>query len=264
MLNDRPVTRRAVLPWGLALIAACGAEQEPSRPEVVVYAAASLRDALTELAPAAASRCGARLVFNFGSSGDLARQILAADQADLFFSADERELERVAAAGRVEDGACRALLSNQLVVIEPAVAGPSPFRTPFDPAQLAEFPLVSLADPDTVPAGRYARAWLETRGTWPALAGRILPGVDVRATLAAVESGGVRAGIVYRTDAARSARVRVVFPVPLAEGPPIAYPLAVIAGRPAGVRARELAAFFASDEAMAVFERHGFMPLAPQ
>ena len=239
------------------LLAAC--QPEPAEPELVVYAAASLRDVLQELAPRAEEDCEAHLVFNFGSSGDLARQILAADAADLFFSADEKEMDRVAA--RIEADTRRALLANELVVIEPDDERPSLFRQPFEPAQLGAVPLVSLADPATVPAGRYARAWLEARGAWTAVEPRVAPAVDVRAALAAVETGAMRAGIVYRTDAARSTRVRIVFAVPAAEGPEIRYPLAVLAGRPEAERARALAAFLASEEALAVFARHGFVPL---
>ncbi len=251
------------LAWiALAALTSCARAASAPAPELVVYAASSLRDALQELAPSAEQAAGARLVFNFGSSGDLARQIVAANQADLFFSADERELERVAAAGLVAPGTRVALLSNQLVVIEPADGAPSLFRAPFEPAQLADprLELLSLAHPDTVPAGRYARAWLERRGAWSSdLAGRVLPGVDVRAALAAVESGAARAGIVYRTDAARSTQVRVVHAVPLAEGPLISYPLALLAGRAERARAQALAGFLASPQALAVFERHGFV-----
>lgn len=244
-----------------AALAACA--EATAGPELTLYAAASLRDALQELLPAGEASAGARVVLNLGSSGDLARQILAAGQADLFFSADEAELARVESAGLLEPGTRRALLSNQLVVIEPLDSGPTLFSEPFGPEQLAHpaLELLSLADPDTVPAGKYARAWLESCGLWPALAARVLPGVDVRAALAAVESGAVRAGIVYRTDAARSSRVRQVFAVPHEVGPPIVYPLAVLAGRPATARARRLAEFLGSDVALAVFARHGFVPL---
>jgi molybdate transport system substrate-binding protein len=227
----------------------------------VVSAASSLRDALAELAPMAEARLGARLVLNFGSSGDLARQILAADGPDLFLSADEVEMERLAAAGRIEPASRRVLCANELVVIEPADEGPSPFQGPFEPSQLADVPLLSLADPLTVPAGRYARAWLEARGAWAAVAERVVPAIDARAALAAVESGALRAGIVYRTDAARSSRVRVVFRVPRAEGPRIRYPVAVVAGSPEAERARALAEFLVTEEARALLARHGFVPL---
>ncbi|NOT29634.1 MAG: molybdate ABC transporter substrate-binding protein, partial [Planctomycetes bacterium] len=159
-------SRRLVL-LGLA---GCSGETGAAapRPELVVFAAASLRDALLELAPAGEESSGARLVFNFGSSGDLARQIVAANQAALFFSADEREMERVERAGLVVPGTRVALLSNQLVVIEPTDGEPTLFKTPFEPAQLVDerLELLSLAQPESVPAGRYARAWLERRGVW--------------------------------------------------------------------------------------------------
>jgi molybdate transport system substrate-binding protein len=244
----------------LGLLAGCSHASQ-AEPEITLYAAASLRDALQELAPACEKHVGAHLVLNFGSSGDLSRQIVAANQADLFFSADEKELDRVDQAGLVEPGTRRSLLSNQLVVIESLASEPSLFSQPFDPAQLADarLELLSLANPATVPAGRYAKAWLESRGALERVASKVLPGVDVRAALAAVESGGARAGIVYRTDAARSTKVHVVHAVPLAEGPEISYPLAVLAKRPQAGRARALAGFLASEEALAVFERHGFV-----
>lgn len=247
------------LAWpALALLAACAPSSAP--PGLTVYAAASLRDALAELTPELERASGAGVCFNFGSSGDLARQIVAADQADVFFSADEDELERVAAAGLVEPGTRRTLLSNQLVVIEPDDGAPSRFREPFEALQLAdpELGLLSLGNPDAVPAGKYARAWLEQRGLWARVQAHVLPGVDVRAALAAVESGVVRAGIVYRTDAARSQKVRVVHAVPLADGPSIAYPLAVLAHRPNARAAALLVEALASETALAVFMRHGF------
>ena len=254
---------RLLIGFVLALLApACGSsERNGSSVELTLYAATSLRDALRSLAPGYEKGSGVRLVFNFGSSGDLSRQIVAANGADLFFSADEAELDRVAAAGLLAPGSRRSLLSNQLVVIEPADA--SVFRQPFALEQLAgeDVELLSLANTDTVPAGKYARALLEKAGLWEALKSRVLPGVDVRAALAAVESGAAQAGIVYRTDAARSTRVRVLLAVPVEDGPPISYPVAVLSGRPHPDEARALLAFLASDEARAVYERFGFVVL---
>jgi molybdate transport system substrate-binding protein len=251
---------------GLALLAACGgdATKAAAQPiELTVYAATSARDALQALAAAYEREHGIELVFNFGSSGDLSKQIVAAAKADVFLSADEKEMDRVAEARLVADGTRRALLSNQLVVIEPADV-PTIFASPFTPAQLAD-PRVqhlSLANVETVPAGRYAKAWLEQAGAWSAVSERVLPGVDVRAALAAVESAGAEAGIVYRTDAARSQKARVVFAVPMEEGPKITYPIAVIAGRPADKQARAFAEFLASPAAASTFEGFGFVPLS--
>jgi len=220
-------------------------------------AAASLRDVLDELAPALERATGARLVLNLGGSSDLARQIVAAARADLFFSADEAWMDHVAAAGLVDAASRRSPLSNRLVVVVPA-ASALEIRDARDLAGPAVRRL-SLAQPETVPAGRYAKAWLESRGAWDAVAARVVPALDVRAALAAVESGAIDAGIVYRTDAARSERVRIAFEVPVDEGPAISYALAAVAGRPRLGLARRVVDWLTGPEAAPVFERHGFV-----
>lgn len=266
--RGRPSVKFRAALWTWLLLAqagstlpACGAdsESEGAVVEVVVYAATSTRDVLLELEEDYERSHGVELTFNFGSSGDLARQIVAAAQADVFLSADEQEMDRVEAAELLLAGTRRSLLSNQLVVVEPADS-PSCFAAPFDPAQLArpEVERLSLADVESVPAGRYAKAWLEGRGIWDAVVSRVLPGVDARAALAAVESGGAQAGIVYRSDAARSSRARIVHEVPLDEGPEISYPVAVLADRTHAAQARAFAEFLASPAARATFEARGF------
>ncbi len=268
-MQPSPLSLRSfvLLAWIAPALACGGGEGQRAAPvELVVYAATSTRDALQALEAPYEREHGVDLVFNFGASGDLSSQILAAAKADVFLSADEQEMDRVEAADLLAAGTRRPLLSNQLVVIEPA-DGPSPFRAPFDPAQLAEpgIARLSLGNVETVPAGRYAKAWLERVGIWKDVARRVLPGIDVRAALAAVESGGAQAGIVYRTDAARSRRVRVVYAVPAEQGPRISYPVAALAGRPAERKARALALFLASPAAGAAFDAAGFvfLPSAP-
>jgi len=230
-----------------------------------VYAAASLRESLTEIGTRRERDLpGTKIVFNFGSSGDLAKQILAANKADVFFSADEKEMDRVAGEGLLLDGTRRVLLSNQLVVIEPfdrdKPEAPG-FTKPFEIAQLSRPSVkrISLANTESVPAGRYAKAWLEKVGAWDSVKERVLPGVDVRAALAAVESGGAQAGIVYRTDAAISNKVRIVHGVPLDEGPKVTYVVAVLKDRPQAQEARGFAEFLASDAAVEVFHKRGFL-----
>ncbi len=233
---------------------------ESERGELVVYAATSTRDALLALASAFERQHGVELVFNFGSSGDLARQILAAAQADVFLSADDLELDRVERAALLRAGTRCRLLTNQLVVIEPADVE-SVFTAPFDAGQLAapRVRRLSLGNVHSVPAGRYAQDWLARCGVWEALQDRVLPANDVRAALAAVESGAAEAGIVYKSDAARSSRVRLVYAVPLAQGPAISYPAAVIAGRPNEDIARAWLVSLHSAAARATFESFGFL-----
>jgi molybdate transport system substrate-binding protein len=243
------------------------AQKETTPVEITVYAAASLREALSEIAADYDKKNGTKIVFNFGSSGDLSKQIIAANKADLFFSADEKEMDKVAAEKLIDESTRKSLLSNQLVVIEPADPKASKdeqksiFTNPFTADQLAS-PLVkrlSLANTDTVPAGRYAKAWLEKKGVWTKVEDRVLPGTDVRAALAAVESGGAQAGIVYRTDAAITKKVRIAYAVPIAEGPKVSYPLAVIKDRPRSADAKRFAEHLASEPASKVFERYGFV-----
>ena len=250
----------------LALIASIAlgcARSEPERIELTVYAATSLRDPLQELASQFEKTSGAHIAFDFGSSGDLARQILAADQADVFLSADEVEMDRVAREGRIDPATRRVLLSNRLVVIEPVefMHEVQLFRQPFATEDLASSAIehFSIGDPALVPAGRYAKAWLATIGVWDRVESRVLPAIDARAALAAVESGAARAGIVYKTDALHSKKVHVVYTVPDTEAPKISYPIAVLAQRPHAELAQRFVDFMATRAASELFERYGFI-----
>src|SRR5262245_39257901 len=146
---------------GVSLMA--GGTEAPAqaeRTEITIYAAASLRDVLQAVKGACEQSTGARLTFNFGASNDLARQIMAANKADVFFSADESWMDRVADAGLIEATSRRSLLSNQLAVVGPAEGGPSVGSA----ADLkgAGVRRLALANPEAVPAGKYAKAWLES------------------------------------------------------------------------------------------------------
>ena len=227
--------------------------------ELNVYAAASLTDALKEIAVAWEKASGHRVVFNLGASSDLARQIRAGAPADVFFSADKAQMDGLEKEGLVRAADRVDLLSNALVVIAPADSTARLTR----PADLAGFRTIALADPQAVPAGVYARTWLEGLGLWAALKDRIVPALNVRAALAAVESGNVEAGIVYKTDASLSKRVKVLFEVPRAEGPAIVYPLAPVVPSSKA----ETAAFvqhLQSAAARQVFARYGFVVLGGQ
>ena len=223
---------------------------------VRVFAAASLTDSLGEIIDLfEASHQGVRVVPQFGASNDLARQILAGAPAHLFFSADERQMDRAMAGGSIEEGSRQDLLSNHLVIVEARAAG-EPIRSTRD---LERGGRIALADPEAVPAGVYARQYLEKLGLWDRVRSRVVPTLDVRAALAAVASGNVDAGFVYRTDAILEPRVRVAFEVPRDEGPRIVYPLALVRGANEGARA--LFRFLVSQEATEVFERYGFVVL---
>jgi len=239
------------------VVQAVASASRSARPEITVYAAASLRDVLQQLAPACEEAVGAHLVFNFGASNDLARQIEAGNKADLFFSADEAWMDNVAQAGLADAESRRSLLSNRLVVVG-LKDDPLNIQSPQDLLG-PDVRRISLANPEAVPAGKYAKAWLEKVGLWDRLRDRVLPGLDARAALAAVESGGAQVGVVYRTDAVLSKKVRVVYEVPEGEGPRISYPVAAMRDRPRLEVARRIVAWLSGPAAEAAFERYGFM-----
>jgi molybdate transport system substrate-binding protein len=230
-----------------------------SAEDLTVFAAASLTDALQEIGGSYRNEAGTAVGFSFGASSDLARQIVAGAPADVFFSADTARMDAVEKAGLVAPGDRVDLLSNILVVIEGAGAT-SRLAVPAD---LGGVRRLALADPEAVPAGVYARKWLESIGLWERLQQRVVPLLDVRAALAAVASGNADAAIVYRTDAALSKRVRIAFEVPKAEGPSIAYVVAAISSsrNPA---ARAFVKRLRAAETARVFEKHGFIVLGPK
>ena len=225
--------------------------------EIRVFAAASLSDSLKEVAQTYEPASGDKLVLNLAASSLLARQIKEGAPADLFFSADEAKMNDLAQAGLIVADSRRTLLGNSLVIV---IAADSKVFVA-SPADLAK-PAVgrlALAEPQTVPAGIYAKEFLQRANLWDKVADKVVPTENVRACLAAVESGNVDAGIVYKTDALISKKVKVAYQVPGADGPKISYPLAIVKDAPQAKAARRFAAYLASPEAMAVFAKHGFL-----
>jgi molybdate transport system substrate-binding protein len=223
--------------------------------DVHVFAAASLTDALKEMAPAYEKASGDKLVFNLGASSMLARLIREGAPADVFLSADEAQMDGLEKAGLLVPGSRRALLSNTLVVVV-ASDGGAKIASPRD---LLSTRSLALAEPKSVPAGVYAKQVLVKMGLWDALAARVIPTENVRACLAAVEAGNADAGIVYATDALLSRKVRVAWSVPAADGPDISYPVAIPRDAPHADAARRFTAYLASAPARAVFVRNGFL-----
>ncbi len=221
--------------------------------DLLVSAAMSLHDVLPKVARAfEAGHPGTRVSLNFAGSGTLARQIEAGAPVDLFVSADLATVDGL--GPRVV--ARRQVLTTGLVVVVPAGAKAPPRGA----AELAKLSRLALGN-DTVPAGRYARAWLKRAGVWDAVKGRVVPGDNVRAVLAAVASGAVPAGIVYATDAKVEPRVTVAFPVPAAQAPQVTYEAAVIRGARHPGAARRLMAFLTGKAARAAFTAAGFTVL---
>ncbi len=227
--------------------------------EVTVHAAASLTDALREIAAGYEKASGDTLRFNFGASSTLARQIEEGAPADVFLSADEAKMDALEKKGLLLPGSRHSLLSNSLVIVVPTEAALVP-QAATDLAK-PEYRKIALAEPQTVPAGIYAREYLQGRGLWDAVKARIVPTENVRAALAAVESGNVEAGIVYKTDALFSKKVKVALVIPAAEGPKISYPLAIMKSSTESARAKNFAGYLTGAPAKEIFEKFGFTVL---
>ena len=241
----------------LALLSMQGAA--PPQP-ITVAAAVSLTDALEEIAKAYSAAGGAPVRFNLAGSNVLARQIVSGAPADVFISADEAQMDVVEKAGALVPGSRVAVVENQLAVV--AAADRADFvRREFARAP-AEIRRLAIGDPAAVPAGVYARRYLEAKGLWQAYEPRIVPTTNVRAALAAVETGGVDAAIVYLTDLSAARTAVLAMAIPLAEGPRIVYPGAVIAASKNAVEAKRFLAFLRGPAATATFARYKFV--APQ
>ncbi len=219
-----------------------------SGAEIRVFAAASLTDALTEIANSYERTSPDHVVFNFGASSTLMRQIASGAPADLFLSADEAKMDALQQQGLIDRSTRARVLSNTLVIVSNHA-----IRTPRDLVGKS----LALAEPSTVPAGIYARLWLQRQGLWSRVAPKVIPTENVRAALAAVERGNADAAIVYATDARIAKRVRVAYAVPRAAAPEISYPFAALRG--ASPAARRFLRYLRSQAALAVFRKHGFL-----
>ncbi len=239
-----------------ALLSACSKGERKPEEALTIYGAASTTDVMTELAKRWSARTGTTVRTNFASSATVAKQIEAGARADIYISANVGWMDHLESKGLLEPGSRKDLLTNRLVVIAPA-------SQPFDMriAKGADFAgafqgKLALADPAHAPAGKYAREALEHFGWWESLGPRILPAKDVRAVVAAVETGSVGAGVVYATDAAVSKRVKLVATFPEDAHPFIRFPMALVKG--ARSHAPELLQFLEGGEAREVYERAGF------
>lgn len=224
--------------------------------ELQVFAAASLTDALKEIAPAYEDAGGNKLQFNFAGSNTLARQIQEGAPADIFISADEAKMDGLQKAGLILEDSRRSLLSNTLVVVI-GVKSTLQLDSPQELTQPA-IKRIALADPKGVPAGVYAQQYLEAIGLWDALKDRVVPTENVRAALAAVEAGNADAGIVYKTDAGISKQVKIAYEVPADKGPAISYPVAVVKSSRDSAAALAFLKYLQSEAAVTVFKKYGF------
>jgi molybdate transport system substrate-binding protein len=229
--------------------------------DVTVFAAASLKEALDEAVRRFDADAGHRTKVSYGASSALARQIEHGAPADLFLSADLEWMDYLTARKLLDAKSRVELISNRLVLISPAGSKVKVAIAPgFPLGELLGTNRLAMADPDHVPAGKYARSALETLGAWAGVSGKIARTENVRAALALVARREAPLGIVYRTDALAERKVRIVAEFPVSSHPRIVYPAALSASSrsPAAV---QMLAFLHSQIARAIWEKHGFTVL---
>lgn len=226
--------------------------------KLTVFAAASLTDVLQEAGTAFTQQTGIAVRFSFAASSALARQIESGAPAGAFVSADEDWMNYLSAHGLIRRGTRADVARNSLVLVAPA---DSKLQLKVAPGFQLALALggkgrIATADPDSVPAGKYAKAALIWLGVWNDVASRIVPAENVRSALALVSLGEAPLGIVYATDARGEPKVRVVDTFPADSHAPITYPAAVTNSGDADAAA--FVQFLQGDAARDIFRRYGF------
>lgn len=228
--------------------------------DVSVYAAASLTNALNDIAARYQSSHKDRIKSVFAASSTLAKQIEAGAPAEIFASADTQWMDYLDQRKLVVTSSRTNLLSNTLVLIAPTSAPRSLSIVKDQPPTFDG--RLCIGEPNSVPAGIYAKQALISLGWWPALSARIVATDDVRGTLAFVERAECPLGIVYETDTKISQKVMIVARFPADTHAPITYPFALIAN--ASNAARGYFIYLMGDDAQRIFRRHGFKIINPE
>lgn len=224
--------------------------------ELTISAAASLKDSMDVIQHTyQEEHPEVTLKFNFGASGSLQQQISQGAPVDLFFSAAEDKFDLLVEEGIIANEDGLDLLGNELVLVVPkeeqSIKG-------FEDLAKAEVDKISIGTPETVPAGKYAKESFEKQGIWEEIESKVVYAKDVRQVLSYVETGNVKAGIVYKTDALVSDKVEIVASANPATHTPIIYPVGIIKASKQYEAAKEFYEYLQSDDALKVFEEYGF------
>lgn len=228
---------------------------------LTVSAAISMTEALEEVVSAYHSAGGGPVSFNFAGSNVLSRQIVSGAPVDVFVSADDAQMDVVERAGLLSPGTRVPVVANQLVVI---VASGAPSVSSVKALAADDIRRIAIGDPAAVPAGVYARQYLERVGLWGRLERKLVPTTNVRAAVTAVQNGSADAGIVYATDARTARELRVSAIISGPDSPRIVYPAAMVKATRHTASAIRFLEFLRSPVAQAIFERHGFLQISPR
>jgi molybdate transport system substrate-binding protein len=244
----------------VAILSGCAAQdaKSSSQPtELIVSAAASLKDSLNEIQSVYENEHGdIKLVYNFGSSGTLQQQIEQGAPSDLFLSAGTKQMKALVDKQLVEESRQTGLLSNELVIVvstdkQAAIGSIADLTKP-------EFGKLAIGEPDSVPAGNYAKESLIYSKIWDQLQPKLVFAKDVRQVLTYVETGNADAGFVYETDAMTSKKVKVVSVIDPGSHKPIEYPMGIVKATKHAKEAQDFYDFLQSAKAREIFVKYGF------
>ena len=249
------------------LVAGCGGSSQPTAPktaeaqkpvELNVSAAVSMKDALAEIQTNYQKKAPqVKLLYNLGASGSLQKQIEQGAPADIFISAAPKQMNELEAKNLVNKATRKNLLENKLVLIVPKDSTLKISK--LEELQNETVKQISIGETKVVPAGQYAEQALKKLGVWEKVQSKIVFAKDVRTVLTYVDTGNVDAGLVYKTDAATSSKVKILATAPEGSHAPIIYPAAVLTGTKNQKAAEEFLAYLAGPEGKTVFEKYGFV-----
>ncbi len=244
------------------LLAVCLAVTPAQAAGLTVYAAASMKESLDEVAKSYGARTGSKVIVSYGASSALARQIENGAPADVFISADLDWMDYLEQRKLIDVASRKNLLMNQLVLIAP-ISQPSSLKIApgFALAQTLGDEKLAMANPDTVPAGKYGKAALQKMGAWESVSRQVARADNVRAALMLVSRGEAPLGIVYRTDALADRKVTIVDIFPADSHASIVYPVALTAhGSSSGnaATAKQFMEFLQGESAQGIWQHYGF------
>ncbi len=246
-----------------AITTGCGGEKPatpaapPQKVELNVSAAVSLKDALAEIQKNYETKnATVKLVYNLGASGALQKQIEQGAPADIFISAAPKQMNDLEEKNLVNKATRKNLVENKLVVIVPTASTLN--LTKYEDLTKNDVQKVSIGETGSVPAGQYAQEVLKKLGIWDKIQSKAVLAKDVRTVLTYVETGNVEAGIVYKTDAVSSDKVKIAATAPEGSHQPILYPAAVLSGTKQEKAAADFLAYLSTPECKAIFEKYGF------
>lgn len=244
-------------------LAGCGGTKEAppaaqqTPVELNISAAISMKDALTEIQKNyQAKNPNVKLLFNLGASGSLQKQIEQGAPTDIFISAAPKQMNELQEKKLINPETRKNLVENKLVVVVPKESKLNISK--YEDLTQDGVKKIALGETAVVPAGQYAQEVLQKLGIWDKVQGKVVFAKDVRTVLAYTETGNVEAGIVYKTDAVSSDKIKVVATAPEGSHQPIVYPIAVVSGTKQAKQAEDFIKYLFGPESKAILEKNGF------